>query len=103
MNRNTIIPAVVAALVFGATAGGAIVYEMVPTREPESCRIAREATDDYLIAQSNLLSAERERAGAPDWFSREVANDKVNLYLDQLKPLAATYQPAFDACEAATS
>lgn len=93
----------VASLCFGLAAGGSIVYEMVPTREPEPCRIAREATDDYLIAQSNLLSAERARSAAVDWISREVANDKVTEAVAELQPLAATYQPAFDACEAATS
>lgn len=100
---RAIVPAVVAALIFGAAAGGAVVYEMVPTREPASCRIAREVTDDYLIAQSNLLSAERKRALARDWISRELANDEVTAAVEKLQPLAKTYGPAFDACERATS
>lgn len=102
MTRTTV-GAAVAALCFGLAAGGSVVYEMVPTREPKSCRIAREATDDYLIAQSNLLSAERARSLATDWISREQANDKVNELIEKLQPLAVTYGDAFDACEEATS
>lgn len=99
MNR---VAMVVAALLFGAMAGGSVVYEAIPVREPTSCRQVRAITDDYLYAQAELVSAMSARAAAEDFIARNEAEDKVEQAVSKLEPLAVGYDDLFEACEAAS-
>ncbi len=92
----------IATACLGMAAGGAVVYELVPTREPAACREVREVTDEYLTTQSNLLSAVTERANAVDWIGKQRADDKVDVLVAELEPLTATYDREFAECEAAS-
>lgn len=99
MNR---VAMVVAALLFGAAAGGSIVYEAVPVREPTSCQQVRAITDDYLYAQAELVSAMGKRDVAPDFVARGKADKEVEAAVAKLEPLAVGYDDLFEACEASS-
>lgn len=100
MTRNTV-GAAVAALCFGLAAGGSLVYEMMPAKEPRPCEIARNLSDDYIYAQADLLNdvSARERAtGTGKWQEHD---DAVSAHLRELRDIAAPYREAFENCEAA--
>lgn len=102
MNRG-IVGAAVAALCFGLMAGGSLVYEMMPAREPRPCEIARELSDDYIYAQADLLNdvSARERAiGTPEWQDHD---DAVTANLKELHDIAAPYREAYNGCKDARS
>jgi len=101
MNRTTIFAALVS-LSLGAAAGGSLVYETIPTREPKPCREARELTDEYLLGQANLVSAIQERAGAVGFIEVNQAHDKVQAITDELQPIAEAYAVAYEKCEASS-
>lgn len=87
--------------VFGLLAGGSLVYEAMPAKEPRSCEIARELSDDYIYAQAEILDdvSARERAqGTPEWQEHDAA---VMANLRELREISAPYREAFENCEAA--
>lgn len=100
MTRTTV-GAAVAALCFGLAAGGSVVYEMMPAKEPRPCAVARDLSDDYIYAQSDLLNdvSARERAqGTQEWAEHD---DAVTAHLRELRKISAPYREAFENCEAA--
>jgi hypothetical protein len=100
MTRTT--GAALLALLFGLLAGGSLVYEMIPSREPAACKQARELTDEYLVGQSNLISAVQARAEAADFVERNQADDEVRRITRELEPIGVKYAATFKACEEAS-
>jgi hypothetical protein len=96
---RAVVGAAVAGVCFGLAAGGSLVYEMMPAREPRPCEIARNLSDDYIYAQADLLNdvSARERAvGTEDW---QAHDDAVNANLRELRKISAPYREAFHECE----
>lgn len=96
--------AVVAGVCFGMMAGGSLVYEMMPAREPRACKLTRTvATSEIFRHQANLLSAAISRGDALSKDDYRAHDDDVRRHQAALTAAGETYSTLFDQCEEATS
>lgn len=91
---------ILAALLLGLAAGGSIVYQAMPDKEPRACVLVRETATDIFRVQANLLSAAVARGDALDKDTYREHDDDVRRHLAELSDVESKFNQLYDECEA---